>query len=214
MDIPPSASAVDMADELADMNIVEAPPRGGASTLTLYCIEDEEAVLANFDEYLFGNQRDRVWSQYRFDDGAPESDYWPLSVSNEATGLWRQEARPFMEELAGSQSLYLRITENDNQAHELNVTLTGIDEAVAAVADACGWLADGLSGEQIMGVQAILSRLGYDTGGVDGIWGSSSRNALQTFQQDQGLEETGVLDRTTLESLGCTVLAGRVDCRD
>ncbi len=207
-------SPLDDSLSVTAMNIAEVPTMGGISTLTLYCVEDEEAALADFDEYLLGGRRDRVWAQYRFDDDLPESAYWSLSTSHEATGLWGEAARPFMERLADAERFYLRVTEDDNEAHDFSISLTGIDEAVAAVADACGWLADGLSQEQIMGVQTILSGLGYDTGGVDGIWGSGSRNALQRYQQDLDLETTGVLDRSTLESLGCVVRAGSVDCQE
>ena len=40
--------------------------------------------------------------------------------------------------------------------------------------------------------QCLLNFLGYDTGGVDGIWGDRSRNATETCQEDLGIPSDGV----------------------
>ena len=40
--------------------------------------------------------------------------------------------------------------------------------------------------------QSLLTFLGYDTGGVDGIWGSKSRNATEACQEDLGIPADGV----------------------
>lgn len=40
--------------------------------------------------------------------------------------------------------------------------------------------------------QCLLTFLGYDTGGVDGIWGEKSRNAVEACQEDLGIPVDGV----------------------
>lgn len=40
--------------------------------------------------------------------------------------------------------------------------------------------------------QCLLTFLGYDTGGVDGIWGPKSRNATEAAQEDLGIPADGV----------------------
>jgi hypothetical protein len=40
--------------------------------------------------------------------------------------------------------------------------------------------------------QCLLNFLGYDTGGVDGIWGPKSRNATEQCQEDLGIPADGV----------------------
>lgn len=40
--------------------------------------------------------------------------------------------------------------------------------------------------------QCLLTFLGYDTGGVDGIWGKKSRDAVEQCQEDLNIEPDGV----------------------
>ncbi|MBO5953444.1 MAG: peptidoglycan-binding protein [Oscillospiraceae bacterium] len=40
--------------------------------------------------------------------------------------------------------------------------------------------------------QCLLTYLGYDTGGVDGIWGNKSRQAVECAQEDLGIPADGV----------------------
>ena len=51
-------------------------------------------------------------------------------------------------------------------------------------------------------VQERLTRLGYQPGPVDGVWGSRTRDALVAFQRSAGLTGTGTLDARTLIELG------------
>jgi hypothetical protein len=50
--------------------------------------------------------------------------------------------------------------------------------------------------------QSKLAALGHDPGTLDGVAGSATKKAVQAFQQQSGLPETGVLDPATLEKLG------------
>jgi hypothetical protein len=54
----------------------------------------------------------------------------------------------------------------------------------------------------IADVQAELQEMGYYRGEVDGLLGPLTREALQEYQADQGLEITAVIDEPTLDSLG------------
>jgi peptidoglycan hydrolase-like protein with peptidoglycan-binding domain len=54
----------------------------------------------------------------------------------------------------------------------------------------------------VRSVQQSLKTKGIDAGPVDGIWGPKTHQALQQFQEKQGLDATGQLNARTLEALG------------
>lgn len=56
--------------------------------------------------------------------------------------------------------------------------------------------------------QCLLVFLGYDTGGVDGIWGDKSRNATEQFQRDFGLNPDGVAGEQTEQAMRHAVCYG------
>ena len=56
--------------------------------------------------------------------------------------------------------------------------------------------------------QCLLTYLGYDTGGVDGIWGDKSRQATRVFQSDYGLEPDGVFGDATLARIKQVIASG------
>ena len=54
----------------------------------------------------------------------------------------------------------------------------------------------------VLNVQQALKELGYYAGDVNGSLGVSTRNALTAYQQDYGLDATGVVDEPTVRALG------------
>jgi peptidoglycan hydrolase-like protein with peptidoglycan-binding domain len=56
--------------------------------------------------------------------------------------------------------------------------------------------------------QQQLQQRGFDVGQVDGQLGATTQQALRDFQQTQGLQPTGRLDRQTLAALGVEAGAG------
>jgi hypothetical protein len=57
------------------------------------------------------------------------------------------------------------------------------------------------SGSQITAVQRALAREGYYDGPIDGQMGAGTRKALRRYQSDRGLEVTGGISRSVIESL-------------
>ncbi len=58
-----------------------------------------------------------------------------------------------------------------------------------------------LNSDQIKQIQQSLKDKGFDPGQVDGIMGPNTRQALQQFQQSQGIASSGKLNQQTLQSL-------------
>jgi hypothetical protein len=59
-----------------------------------------------------------------------------------------------------------------------------------------------LPDQVIINVQNALKQLGYYAGDVNGSLGVNTRNALTVYQQDYGLDATGVVDEPTVRALG------------
>ncbi len=55
--------------------------------------------------------------------------------------------------------------------------------------------------DEMTGIQARLANLGYYAGEIDGVFGPSTREALERFQERHGLKKTGEPDAATLEKL-------------
>ena len=78
---------------------------------------------------------------------------------------------------------------------------------VALLISACSICVFGLSkmgsrSEEVRNIQQSLTERGYDVGGVDGIFGTKTKNALMRFQRDQGLTVDGIAGKQTLKALG------------
>jgi hypothetical protein len=59
----------------------------------------------------------------------------------------------------------------------------------------------GSSGVEVQSVQAQLVRLGYDTGGVDGVFGQLTDGAVRAFQRVAGIDVDGEVGPQTLQAL-------------
>jgi hypothetical protein len=59
-----------------------------------------------------------------------------------------------------------------------------------------------LRGERVRALQNALDALGYDVGGVDGVFGPGTDGAVRAFQEDYGLPVDGVVDEDTAKALG------------
>ena len=60
----------------------------------------------------------------------------------------------------------------------------------------------GLTREQRQQIQRSLSILDYDTRGIDGIFGSGTRNAIRGWQTSRGFNVTGYMDGPQVNALG------------
>ena len=74
-----------------------------------------------------------------------------------------------------------------------------IDGTVDAAAAAEAKL--GITRSQRVAVQRELTRLGYSTGGTDGVWGRNTRTAIATWQRDRKDKVTGYLTEAQLKVL-------------
>ena len=66
---------------------------------------------------------------------------------------------------------------------------------------ACPLLKQGASGNITRWVQRKLVSLGYNTNGIDGIFGNGTKSAVQSFQSSRGLSNDGIIGNGTWSAL-------------
>lgn len=59
----------------------------------------------------------------------------------------------------------------------------------------------GSRGQQVKDLQRKLNKLGYTTGPIDGIYGSKTKNAVETFQVGHNLQKDGIYGPKTMKVL-------------
>ncbi|WP_129600834.1 M14 family metallopeptidase [Anaerophilus nitritogenes] len=62
-------------------------------------------------------------------------------------------------------------------------------------------LKKGLQGTDVMEIQALLKKIGYDPGPIDGIFGIKTEEAVKNFQKNNGLTSDGIIGPKTYEAL-------------
>lgn len=59
----------------------------------------------------------------------------------------------------------------------------------------------GSRGEEVRQIQTVLQQQGYYTGKIDGIYGTATKNAVISFQKDNGLAADGIAGEKTLAAM-------------
>lgn len=62
-------------------------------------------------------------------------------------------------------------------------------------------LKNGSNGSTVKEVQTKLAELGFLSGSADGIFGNGTEKAVKAFQEDLGIETTGIVDEETYNTL-------------
>ena len=79
--------------------------------------------------------------------------------------------------------------------------LTAFNESGKSASGALTIMVEDLSRDEIVEIQELLGRLGYDVGTADGLPGPRTRAAIEAFQNDTGLTVTGLPSRDLAEKL-------------
>jgi peptidoglycan hydrolase-like protein with peptidoglycan-binding domain len=117
-------------------------------------------------------------------------------------GVWGPDSFAALQQFQSTHQL--QVTGQLNQA---TATALGLDPALLlgtqqALLPQPVPAADTLRPSSVRLVQERLRTLGFYTGGVDGVWGQSSANAISQFQQNRGLQPNGQLTPATATAMG------------
>ncbi|MGP5307385.1 peptidoglycan-binding domain-containing protein [Vreelandella alkaliphila] len=175
----------------------------GLTALIAQCREGDTSLVFVQDEFLRGNfRRNTLDITYRIDTSPAQSTRWGELTSNKGAGLFRGEAESMLRDLYDAEKFFIRITDSNGQRYDAEFDLAGVQNAIDAVAGACGWTTLNLTQDDYRAIQTMLNAGGFEAGTPDGIWGTGSKRAMGAFQEQQGLPATGAPDRETLQALG------------
>ena len=175
----------------------------GITAIVVQCREGDTSIVFIQDDFLISATRRNSFDiTYRIDDSPAQSTRWNELTSNKGAGLFGSSSEGFLRNLYNADDLFIRLTDGNGQRHDAEFDLAGIQNAIEAVAGACGWSTLDLSGDDYRAIQTMLNAGGFDAGTPDGVWGNGSRNAMRAFQAQNGLTTTGAPDRATLQALG------------
>jgi peptidoglycan hydrolase-like protein with peptidoglycan-binding domain len=117
-------------------------------------------------------------------------------------GVWGPDSAAALQQFQSNHQL--QPTGQLNQATAMTlgmdlVALLGIQQAAIPPAIPPP---ENLRPSSVRVIQSRLHSLGFYSGGVDGVWGRSTQNAVQQFQQGRGLQPNGQLNPQTLAAMG------------
>jgi len=198
-------AAIDDSPSVVAINYsaYDARSFGGLTALLAQCREGETSVVFVQDDFLISAmRRDSFDISYRIDSDPAQSTRWNELTNNKGAGLFGSGSEGFLRGLYDAESFFIRLTDGNGRRYDAEFDLAGIQEAIEAVASACGWSTVDLSPDDYRAIQTLLNAGGFEAGTPDGVWGNGSRNAMRAFQEQRGLAVTGAPDRATLETLG------------
>lgn len=181
------------------MNVSNWTDSNPESQFFIRCEAGDIATGILTNGYLAAN-RGKVHVAYRLDGGDAVEARW---LAKQGLAFVRgKQAEKFIREVAASSSIFLRVTESDGESHDVDLSLQGTVEVAEKISEACQFSLLDLSREDLRRVQSLLNAAGYNAGTPDGLWGPGSQRALGRFQEENGLEKTGVVDKASLNALG------------
>ncbi|WP_414475903.1 type VI secretion system-associated protein TagO [Microvirga sp. M2] len=109
-------------------------------TLVIICRERATHIYFAFGDHFMSSLGSAGRVSTRVDTNTPKT--LPMRESNDhsALGLWeRSSAIPFIKDLFGGKSLYVRAVPYNESAIELDFPIAGVEDAIKPLREACKW---------------------------------------------------------------------------
>ena len=141
LDATPSRLSEDMTDLVLwtrSVNAVPGPPGAAVhAVMLLRCRQGGMAVVFDFGAFVGGGA---VRIEYRIGSGAVLAGDVTVAPDHRRFGVWeRDRAIGFIKALYGEPQLRLRVTPAAGEKLTAAFDLSGLEDAVAPLREACGW---------------------------------------------------------------------------
>lgn len=114
--------------------------RQSRTSLILRCLENTTSAIFHTQCHMASGHGGYGNVTYRVGDNAPETREFEASTNNRALGLWRgAQSIPFIQDLLGQDRLLVRMTPYGSNPIEVSFNITGIDEEIVPLREACNW---------------------------------------------------------------------------
>ena len=120
-------------------------------------------------------------------------------AAENTTPVQKEEARKPQSTVSNTDSWVRRLQEECNKQGFSNQSVDGI--AGSNTLKGCPTVRQGARGNITKLIQERLVTLGYNTNGVDGIFGNGTKNAVIAFQKSKGLSVDGIVGTNTWRKL-------------
>lgn len=114
--------------------------RNDNANLIIRCEQNTTSLYITWGGHFMSDTRGGGRVDYRVDARAPAHVTMRPSNDNQALGLWRGNASiPFIRQLFGGASLYVRATPFSESRIEARFNISGLEEEIAPLREACNW---------------------------------------------------------------------------
>ncbi|PVH30363.1 type VI secretion system-associated protein TagO [Pararhodobacter oceanensis] len=115
--------------------------RGQPVTLMLRCQEDTTSIIFQTGCHMTSSRyNDYGDVVYRLDSERPRTRGFVESTNNRSLGLWSGgTAIPFIRAMLGKDRLLARMTPYGDNPIEMEFNISGLDQAIVPLREACGW---------------------------------------------------------------------------
>lgn len=111
-----------------------------SGTLLIRCQENTTSLFFTWAGNFMSDLQGRGRVDYRIDDTPASRINTDVSTDNTALGLWSGgTAIPFIKRLIGANTLYVRATPFSDSPVEMTFNISGLDQAIIPLKDACKW---------------------------------------------------------------------------
>ncbi len=110
------------------------------ATLVLRCSENKTVIYINTTCHLASGTGGYGQVTYRFDDNSAETREFSDSTDNRALGLWSGgKSIPLINKMFGNSSALFRFTPYGDSPVTARFDISGLEEAITPLREACHW---------------------------------------------------------------------------
>ena len=110
------------------------------AALVIRCEENTTVIYVRWGGHFMSEINGGGRVDYRIDDQRPQHVSMRVSNNNEALGLWRGSvAIPFIRNLLTAEQFYVRATPFSESRVEATFMVSGLDDAIKPLREACNW---------------------------------------------------------------------------